>query len=83
MNKKEFFKDGGYKSRKFWLAVFAIITLLAAPHLCPAVALTDVVAGIVAIVTVYMGGNAVSRWNMAKALPKALPKEPDENEEGC
>ena len=81
MTKQDFFKDGGYRSRKLWLAVFAIIMIVAVPHLCPAVTITDVVAGIVAVVTVYMGGNAVSRWNTGKALAKA--KEEPEKEEGC
>lgn len=81
MTKKVFFKDGSYKSRKLWLAVFAILTIIASTLVCPAVVITDVVAGIVAIVTVYMGGNAVSKWSTTKAIAKA--KEEPEKEEGC
>jgi hypothetical protein len=82
VNKRDFFKDGGYKSRKLWLAILAMLLIILSTLICPAVTITDVVAGIVAIVTVYMGGNAVSKWTTGKALAKEPEKEP-EKEEGC
>ena len=80
MDREIFLKDGGYKSRKFWLAVIAMVLIIVSSLICPTVSITDIVAGIVAICTVYVGGNAVTRWSTGKVLAQSNPPpEPASN----
>ena len=65
---KGFTKDGGYKSRKFWLAIIAMGILLVAGKFTPTATLPEIVAGIVALYTVYATGNVIARFNSSKLL---------------
>lgn len=77
METKDFLKDGGYKSRKFWLCVITMVLVVAAAWVCPAPALESVIMGIVTVFTVYLGGNTVNRWNSGKIVAQAINnKEP-------
>jgi hypothetical protein len=68
MDTKELVKDGGYRSRKLWVTVFAMLVVLVAGYLSPAATLPEVVAGIVSLCGIYVTGNTVGKWNARKAI---------------
>jgi hypothetical protein len=86
MDHKEFLKDGGYKSRKFWLCIITMALMVAASHICPAAALPEVIMGVGTVFTVYLGGNTVNRWNSGKIVAQAInqqsPQPDPKQEEG-
>lgn len=72
--------DGGFASRKFWLAMLTQMLVVAfgvasgfLPELTPA--LTTVCGSLVTVLTVYVGGNVATRWVHTPDEPKA-PESP-------
>jgi hypothetical protein len=78
----EIIKDGGFKSRKLWFSVFAVVALFLGAGLAawlPSVAplYGELVGGIVAIAGLFLTGSVATKWvgsKLAQALP---PKPPD------
>lgn len=88
MNHKEFLKDGGYKSRKFWLTLITMALMVVASFVCPMTALPEIIMGVGTVYAVYLGGNTVNRWNSGKIVSQAIdtqptpdPKAPDPKQE--
>lgn len=85
-------QDGGAKSRKLWLTVATQVVIVLASLFVPAPLFPEVVMGLVTVCGIYVGGNAATRWVMARGgaaaaatpavkpppLPKAAKKAAEE-----
>lgn len=78
MDSEKFAKDGGYGSRKFWFSVYTSVVIVVAAKMCPAAVLPEVVAGLVAVCGIFVTGNVVNRWTIAKTFSQG--QEPPKNE---
>jgi hypothetical protein len=68
----EIIRDGGWKSRKLWFSVFAVLILLAgwvlAGHFHSLQALYDTfVGGVVGVSGLYLTGSVATKWVGTKA----------------
>jgi len=76
------FKDGGYRSRKFVLAVFSMVIIASLcilsgflPQLTAG--LPTVIGGILGVLGIYFTGNVATKHVMGSALTKAGTIVPD------
>lgn len=68
----KFFKDGGYRSRKFVFSVICLVSVLVAGLVCPAAMMPEVVTGILGVCALYIGGNVANRIKGASVLAKEI-----------
>ncbi len=54
-------------SRKLWFSAFALLLILASGWILPEAAVGDVVAGLVSVTAVYVGGNTAVKWVLGRA----------------
>ena len=59
-------QDGGARSRKLWLTVATQVVIVVASLFVPAPLFPEVVMGLVTVCGIYVGGNAATRWVMAR-----------------
>lgn len=71
-----FSTDGGYASRKFWFAMVCLVGIIAASVISPTVTIAEVIAGIVAVCVVYVGGNVVNKFNIATVMKQTATEAP-------
>lgn len=74
-------KDGGYRSRKFWFAMWATCLIFAGAIVGAIVAtfvpLYDtMVGGVVAITGLLLTGNIANKWVTGKAINEAAKQAP-------
>jgi hypothetical protein len=78
---KEILKDGGFKSRKLWLVVYAIHALLAgwfatAHWKALAPEFSTFVGGVIALVGLYFGSNVTTKATLAtRVTGSAAPSD--------
>jgi len=73
MDKNSWLKDGGYKSRKFWLCIigFTLILLGALIGIKSSAFIPmygEFVAGVLGCFSIYAGTNIASRWSSSKNI---------------
>lgn len=66
MENEDFEKDGGAKSRKLWLSVGTSILIILSSLIVPAPVFGEVVAGLITVCGIYVGGNAATKWIAAR-----------------
>ncbi len=85
MTKKELLKDGGLKSRKFWLCLvgFALVLfggLLAARIVGFGTVYGEYIAGILGCFSIYSGANIGNKWATLKHGRNSSRFDDDDNE---
>jgi hypothetical protein len=74
---KSFLADGGWKSRKLWLSVFCLILLSAfVGAACKWASIaglySEFVAGVLGVLSIFIGGNAATRYGATKHVATQL-----------
>lgn len=74
---QSFLADGGWRSRKLWLSVFCLVLLAgfvgAACHWASIAGLySEFVAGVLGVLSIFIGGNAASRYATTKHVASQL-----------
>ena len=55
-------KDGGYASRKLSFCLITSAMILGASRLSPLAGLSEVIAGLVMVCSIYIIGNVMTKW---------------------
>jgi len=76
MNKEDFEKDGGAKSRKLWFSVGTSVIIVLASLVVPHALFGEVVAGLISVNGIYVGGNAAAKWIAARSGKGTPSPEP-------